>query len=163
MDCGQLSLSVVPPTCGNASASVRTGLPAGCPDRWPPFVVTPVAVRALSAIFASLLLGISGVTAAGTAAAEPVITRLGERAVGWDTYRRLDRLPYLSADTQTMQVSSFDRSGGNFDVSTGNQNSSGGCLAYGGAGCVIAEDHGAGEVDSIWFTRDRGNVGAIGT
>jgi hypothetical protein len=163
MDCGQLSLSVVPPACGNASASVRTGLPAGCPDRWPPFVVTPVAVRALSAIFASLLLGISGVTAAGTAAAEPVITRLGERAVGWDTYRRLDRLPYLSADTQTMQVSSFDRSGGNFDVSTGNQNSSGGCLAYGGAGCVIAEDHGAGEVDSIWFTRDRGNVGAIGT
>ena len=87
-----------------------------------------------------------------------LITGPGERAVGWDTYRRLDRLPYLSADTQTLQVSSFDRSGGDFDISTGNQNGSGGCLASGGAGCVIAEDRGAGEVDSIWFTRDGGNV-----
>ena len=109
-------------------------------------------------MFALLLLGIAGVAAAGTAPAEPVITGLGERTVGWDTYRRLDRLPYLSADTQTLQVSSFDRSGGDFDISTGNQNGSGGCLASGGAGCVIAEDRGAGEVDSIWFTRDGGNV-----
>jgi hypothetical protein len=123
----------------------------------------PVAVRALSAMFALLLLGIAGVAAAGAAPAEPINTALGARAVGWDTYRRLDRLPYLSADTQTLQVSSFDRSGGDFDVSTGNQNGSGGCLASGGAGCVIAEDRGAGEVDSIWFTRDGGNVRAIGT
>ena len=114
-------------------------------------------------MFALLLLGIAGVAAAGTAPAEPIINGLGERTVGWDTYRRLDRLPYLSADTQTLQVSSFERSGGDFDISTGNQNGSGGCLASGGAGCVIAEDRGAGEVDSIWFTRDRGNVGAIGT
>jgi len=123
----------------------------------------PVALRALSAMFALLLLGIAGVAAAGTAPAEPIINGLGERTVGWDTYRRLDRLPYLSADTQTLQVSSFERSGGDFDISSGNQNGSGGCLASGGAGCVIAEDRGAGEVDSIWFTRDRGNVGAIGT
>jgi hypothetical protein len=75
----------------------------------------------------------------------------------------LYRLPYLSADTQTVQVSSFDRSGGDFDISTGNQNGSGGCLASGGAGCVIAEDRGAGEVDSIWFTRDSGNVTRMGT
>ncbi len=114
-------------------------------------------------MFALLLLGIAGVAAAGTAPAEPIINGLGEGTVGWDTYRRLDRLPYLSADTQTLQVSSFERSGGDFDISTGNQNGSGGCLASGGAGCVIAEDRGAGEVDSIWFTRDRGNVGAIGT
>jgi hypothetical protein len=123
-----------------------------------------MAVRALSAMFALLLLGIAGVVAGpGIAPAEPIIPGLGERAVGWDTYRRLDRLPYLSADTQTLQVSSFDRSGGDFDISTGNRNGSGGCLASGGAGCVIAEDHGAGEVDSIWFTRDGGNVTAIGT
>ena len=87
----------------------------------------------------------------------------GDRVVGWDTYRRLDRLPYLSADTQSLQLSSFDRSGGDFDISTGNKNGTGGCLASGGAGCVVAEDHGAGEVDSIWFTRDGGNVRAIGT
>jgi hypothetical protein len=110
----------------------------------------------------AVLLGIVDVAAAGTARAEPFIGRLGETAVGWDTYRRLDRLPYLSADTQSLQVSSFDRSGGDFDISTGNRNGSGGCLASGGAGCVIAEDHGAGEVDSIWFTRDGGNVTAIG-
>jgi len=122
-----------------------------------------VTARALSAMCALLLLGIAGLTAAGTARAEPLSTGSGERAVGWDTYRRLDRLPYLSADTQTLQVSSFDRSGGDFDISTGNQNGSGGCLASGGAGCVIAEDRGAGEVDSIWFTRDGGDVTRMGT
>ncbi|QZA17217.1 DUF2961 domain-containing protein [Mycobacterium malmoense] len=130
-------MSVTRDACGNASA-----------------------VRASSTIFALLLLAIGGV--AGTARAEPAITALGERVVGWDTYRRLDRLPYLSADTQTVQVSSFDRSGGDFDISTGNQNGSGGCLAFGAAGCVIAEDRGAGEVDSIWFTRDGGNVTRMG-
>ena len=118
----------------------------------------PVVVRALSAMFALLLLGIAGVAAGAAAPAEPLSAGPGERMVGWDTYRRLDRLPYLSADTQTLQVSSFDRSGGDFDISTGNKNGSGGCLASGGAGCVIAEDRGAGEVDSIWFTRDGGNV-----
>jgi hypothetical protein len=122
-----------------------------------------VTVRALSAMVALLLMGIAGLAAAGTAHAEPIIRGDNERAIGWDTYRRLDRLPYLSAETQTLQVSSFDRSGGDFDISTGNKNGSGGCLASGGAGCVIAEDRGAGEVDSIWFTRDGGNVTRIGT
>ncbi|MGH3576329.1 MAG: glycoside hydrolase family 172 protein, partial [Mycobacterium sp.] len=113
-------------------------------------------------MFALLLLGIAGVAAAGTAPAEPVITGLSATLVGWDTYRRLDRLPYLSTDTQSLQVSSFERSGGDFDISTGNKNGTGGCLASGGAGGVIAEDRGAGEVDSIWFTRDGGNVTRIG-
>ena len=113
-------------------------------------------------MFALVLLGTAGIAAAGRARAEPAIAGLGQRLVGWDTYRRLDRLPYLSADTQTLQVSSFDRSGGDFDISTGNQNGSGGCLATGGAGCVIAEDRGAGEVDSIWFTRDGGDVSRMG-
>ncbi|MGC2652159.1 MAG: glycoside hydrolase family 172 protein [Mycobacterium sp.] len=113
-------------------------------------------------MFAVLLLGIACVAAAGTAHAEPIITGPDATLVGWDTYRRLDRLPYLSADTQTLQVSSVDRSGGDFDISTGNRNGSGGCLASGGAGCVVAEDRGAGEIDSVWFTRDGGNVRAIG-
>ena len=143
MDCCQLGMSAVPPAHLKAPGIV--------------------AALALSATFALLLLGVAGVTAAGVVRAAPTVTRSGERAVGWDTYRRLDRLPYLSADTQTLQVSSFDRSGGDFDISTGNQNGSGGCLASGGAGCVIAEDRGAGEVDSIWFTRDGGNVTRMGT
>jgi hypothetical protein len=113
----------------------------------------------LSATFALVLLGIAS---AGAAPAEPVVHGIGERAVGWDTYRRLDRLPYLSADTETLQASSFDRTGGDFDITTGNQNGSGGCLASGGVGCVIAEDRGAGELESIWFTRDGGNVSRMG-
>ncbi len=121
------------------------------------------SARASCAVFASLLSGIAGVALAPAASGEPVVTASGERLIGWDIYRRLDRLPYLSADTQSLQVSSFDRSGGDFDISTGNKNGSGGCLASGGAGCVVAEDHGAGEVDSIWFTRDGGNVRAMGT
>ncbi|HEY2086447.1 MAG TPA: glycoside hydrolase family 172 protein [Mycobacterium sp.] len=113
----------------------------------------------MSATFALVLLGIAS---AGAAPAEPVVHGIGDKAVGWDTYRRLDRLPYLSADTETLQASSFDRTGGDFDISTGNQNGSGGCLASGGVGCVIAEDRGAGELDSIWFTRDGGNVSRMG-
>lgn len=120
----------------------------------------PVASRAWTAACALMLWAAACVTA--PAAAEPPAAGLGAKTVGWDTYRRLDRLPYLDAESQTLQVSSFDRSGGDFDISTGNRNGTGGCLAPGGAGCVIAEDHGAGEVDSIWFTRDGGNVRAIG-
>lgn len=109
-----------------------------------------------------MLLTAAGVGVAVPASAEPGGDGLSERMVGWDTYRRLDRLPYLDTESQTLQVSSFDRSGGDFDISTGNRNGTGGCLGPGGAGCVIAEDRGAGEVDSIWFTRDGGNVRAIG-
>jgi D-arabinan exo alpha-(1,3)/(1,5)-arabinofuranosidase (non-reducing end) len=122
----------------------------------------PVAARAVSAMFALVLLVVAGVRAAGKAPAEPLLWATGGRSVGWDSYRRLDQLPYLSSGMQTEQVSSFDRTGGDFDMSQGNQNGSGGCLTSGGAGCVIAEDRGAGEVDSIWFTRDGGNVSALG-
>jgi hypothetical protein len=114
-------------------------------------------------MLASLLLAIAGLVAVEPAAADTIVTDALVRSVGWDTYRRLDLLPYLSTDTQTLQVSSFDRTGGDFDASTGNQNGSGGCLRLDGAWCVVAEDRGAGEIDSIWFTRDNGNVSAMGT
>jgi len=127
------------------------------------FVAMSMTARVWTAVCALMLLAAASViTAAAAAPAEPTLNRFGERMIGWDTYRRLDRLPYLDAGSQALQVSSFDRSGGDFDVSTGNKNGTGGCLAPGGAGCVIAEDHGAGEIDSIWLTRDGGNVRAIG-
>src|ERR1700761_3735900 len=148
---------------GGDAYRLRTDLSASRLVPWPFPGAMPVAVRALAAMFAALLLGIAGVAAATAAPAEPLSADLSERTVGWDTYRRLDRLPYLSADTRSLQLSSFDRSGGDFDISTGNNNGSGGCLASGGAGCVIAEDRGAGEVDSIWFPRDNGKVTAMGT
>src|ERR1700730_18032744 len=97
---------------------------SACPDQH-----RCLAVRALSATFALVLLGIAS---AGTAPAEPVVHGIGERAVGWDTYRRLDRLPYLSADTQTLQVSSFDRTGGDFANPTRTQNERRGGAAYAG-------------------------------
>ncbi|MGF6886255.1 hypothetical protein ABIA39_000222 [Nocardia sp. GAS34] len=94
-----------------------------------------------------------------SAAAGPVG---GGRSVGWDTFRHLDRLPYLDPGAETREYSSFDRSGGDFDPLTGNNNGSGGCLGPGGAGCVIAQDDGAGEIESVWFTRDGGVVSAMG-
>jgi Protein of unknown function (DUF2961) len=158
---GLSGVLAAPPVDSKASPDVRIGLCAGRFGRWSCIVRVPV--RASFAVLAALVLGIAGVAAATAVSAEPIIEAPSENAVGWDVYRRLDRLPYLSAGTQTLQFSSFDRSGGDFDISTGNKNGSGGCLATGGAGCVIAEDRGAGEVDSIWFTRDGGNVSAIGT
>ncbi|MGI8695523.1 MAG: DUF2961 domain-containing protein, partial [Mycobacteriales bacterium] len=74
--------------------------------------------------------------------------------IGWDTYRRLDRLPDLTAGVATKQFSGFDRSGGNGDFSH--------CLTQAADGCVIAQASGAGEVDSIWFTRDGGDVTTTG-
>ncbi|OBG56938.1 hypothetical protein A5703_05830 [Mycobacterium sp. E188] len=122
-----------------------------------------MAARVLCAALALALSAAAGVTAATVARAQPVGGDAGDRLVGWDTYRRLDLLPYLRTGTQALQLSSFDRSGGDFDFSTGNRNGTGGCLASGGAGCVVAEDRGAGEVDSIWFTRDGGKVTRIGS
>ncbi|MFE0588309.1 DUF2961 domain-containing protein [Micromonospora echinospora] len=77
--------------------------------------------------------------------------------VGWDVYRRLDRLPELAAGSRTRQFSSFARDGSNDDGFVGTYS----CLRQSG-GCVIAEDRGPGEVQSIWFTRDDGDVSATG-
>ena len=80
--------------------------------------------------------------------------------VGWDTYRQLDRVPELTpSGVRTYQFSSFDRTGGNDDGFDGTYS----CLREDDTGCVIAEDTGAGEVQSIWFTRDGGDVSATGT
>ncbi|TDE09671.1 DUF2961 domain-containing protein [Jiangella asiatica] len=78
--------------------------------------------------------------------------------VGWDVYRQLDRLPELAAGVGTEQFSSYDRAGGNDDGFVGTYS----CLSQGEHGCVIAEHTGAGEIGSIWFTRDGGNVSATG-
>jgi hypothetical protein len=90
------------------------------------------------------------------AAATPNATAAaGNGPVGWETYRRLDLLPDLAAGAQTKQFSSFARNGTNEDGFAGTFS----CLRTNN-GCVIAEDRGPGEINSIWFTRDEGNVGA---
>ncbi|CAL9660494.1 DUF2961 domain-containing protein [Streptomyces sp. enrichment culture] len=110
----------------------------------------------------ALLLAVLGLAAPGQrAAASPAATAAAtdKGPVGWDAFRRLDRLPYLSPGTQTRQYSGFDRAGGNDDGFSGQYS----CLSQTAAGCVIAQDTGAGEISSIWFTRDGGDVTATGT
>jgi hypothetical protein len=82
----------------------------------------------------------------------------GKGPVGYDVYRELDRLPELTTGVDTLQFSSFDRGGGNDDGFVGTYS----CLRMTAAGCVIAEHEGVGEIDSIWFTRDEGNVSRTG-
>src|SRR5262245_46843131 len=92
------------------------------------------------------------------AVAAPGVTAAGNGAVGWDVYRRLDLLPDLASGAQTKQFSSFGRNGSNDDGFVGKYS----CLRTNGPGCVLAEDRGPGEINSIWFTRDNGNVAATG-
>ncbi|MFB8280991.1 glycoside hydrolase family 172 protein [Nocardia colli] len=99
------------------------------------------------------LVTISLTMVAGFVCAPPAAAALGVTS-GWDSFRRLDRLPYLNIGAQTLQSSSYDWTGGNDDT--------GGCLRRGGAGCVVAEDEGSGEIDSIWFTMAGGDVTGLG-
>ncbi len=74
--------------------------------------------------------------------------------VGWDTYRHLDRVPELTTGVQAHEFSSFDRGGVNGDF--------GNTLTHAADGYVLAEHQGPGEIDSIWSTRDEGDVRATG-
>ncbi len=93
----------------------------------------------------------------GAGADTDIAAQAGNGPVGWDTYRRLDLLPDLAGGSQTKQFSSFARNGSNDDGFVGRYS----CLRTDN-GCVIAEDRGPGELQSIWFTRDEGNVAATG-
>lgn len=78
--------------------------------------------------------------------------------VGWDSYRTYD-LHYFRPGEITRQFSSYDRANGNDDGSHGTYS----CLDTEDDGsCVIASHNGPGEIDSIWFTYDIGDVRAIG-
>jgi Protein of unknown function (DUF2961) len=105
-------------------------------------------------LFALVVLFALPASSAGSEAGAD--TRTGP--VGWDVYRRLDRLPMLRTEERTRQFSSYDRSGQNDDGFFGTYS----CLRRVPEGCVIAERDGPGQVESIWFTRDLGNVAATG-
>jgi hypothetical protein len=114
-------------------------------------------LRRVAALVASALL----VLPVASASAAPGTTYSGNDngPVGWEVYRNLDRLPELQTAVRTKQFSSFGRDGTNNDGFDGTYS----CLRTTAAGCVIAEDTGPGEVASIWFTRDEGNVTKTGT
>lgn len=104
---------------------------------------------ALALLASPVAAGISSTPQAEAATAVQVDGGTGKGPVGWDTYRRLDRAGELRSGVQTRQFSSYDRGGGNNDGFDGAYS----CLRQSDAGCVIAERSGAGEVQSIWFTR----------
>ncbi|MGB3437154.1 MAG: glycoside hydrolase family 172 protein [Actinophytocola sp.] len=102
------------------------------------------------------MLGAAAFVAAPAAPAEPSTqdSLTGKGPVGWQTYRDLTAAAQLRPDSQVRQFSSFDRTGGNND----GFNNTYSCLRHSGDGCVIAERRGAGEIDSMWFTRDYGSM-----
>jgi hypothetical protein len=97
---------------------------------------------------AALLL--AGCASAGAAPPGPV---------GWDVFRRVDQLPLLRPGVHPRESSSYDRRGGNDDGFRGTWS----CRRRVGGRCLLAQQSGAGEVDSIWFTRNRGDVRRTGT
>ncbi|MER6949578.1 DUF2961 domain-containing protein, partial [Nonomuraea sp. NPDC000554] len=110
----------------------------------------------LAAVVTSMLVAVFAIAVT----APPAAAAADKGPIGWDVFRQLDRLPYLSPGTQTRQFSSFDRAGGNVQDGFDGRYS---CLRTTSSGCVIAEDTGPGEISSIWFTRDGGDVSATGT
>jgi hypothetical protein len=66
--------------------------------------------------------------------------------VGWDTFRRLDRLPTIREGVHTRQVSSADPTGGNDDGYTGRWS----CMHPLSQGCLLARHRGPGELESVW-------------
>ncbi|MGA8115933.1 MAG: DUF2961 domain-containing protein [Actinocatenispora sp.] len=117
------------------------------------------ALGALALALSAVSLNVAG-AAAPPAYAAPAHAAPGDNGpVGWDTYRHPERLAELAPGTRTRQFSSFDRTGGNDDGFGGTYS----CLRTTGQRCVIAEQAGAGEIDSIWFTRDGGDVTKTGT
>ncbi|MGW1339692.1 DUF2961 domain-containing protein [Kribbella sp. NPDC002412] len=117
-------------------------------------------LRRVAALALSALLALPVLTSPSTAsAAQETAPSGGNGPVGWDVYRSLDRLPELQTGVRTKQFSSFGRDGTNNDGFDGKYS----CLRTTAEGCVIAEDEGPGEVGTIWFTRDDGNVTKTGT
>ena len=134
-------------------ACIRPGsgeLTAGCRSKWIRVTAPPTPATSKPA---------AATARTPVAPGRPVATRAcaDKGPVGWDVYRRLDRLPELTCGVETKQFSGFDRQGGNEDGFGGVYS----CLRD-ADGCVIAEEQGPGEVQSIWFTRDEGDVRRTG-
>jgi hypothetical protein len=117
--------------------------------------------RLLPMLGVAVLSTATVLAAPACAAAPPGVTAaavtLPPGPSGWDSYRHIDAFAQLRSGEQTREFSSFDRAGGNDDGFNGTYS----CLRV-TDGCVIAERSGAGEISSIWFTRDYGVVAATG-
>jgi hypothetical protein len=103
-----------------------------------------------SALVSALVLTLSP----GAVSAAPVAASLDKGPIGWQVYRDLGRLAAMRPGAQSRQFSSFDRTGGNNDGFEGTYS----CLRSTPTGCVLAERTGAGQIESMWFTRDYGSM-----
>jgi hypothetical protein len=94
-------------------------------------------------------------TTPATGTAPPAAAGHGDKGpIGWEVYRDLDAMARLRPAAQVKQFSSFDRTGNNND---GFENTYS-CLRHSENGCVLAEHRGAGQIESMWFTRDYGSM-----
>lgn len=94
-------------------------------------------------------------TVSGVAHAAPTTASATDKGpIGWQVYRQMDQLAMMRPGAVSRQFSSFDRTGGNDDGFVGTYS----CLRTTASGCVIAERAGAGQIDSMWFTRDFGSM-----
>lgn len=121
-----------------------------------PALRTRLRRAAVLAASATLLVPLAPAALAAPPSAPPPETA---PVHGWDTYRHLDQVSALTTGTTTHQFSSFDRAGENWQDGFDGTYS---CLTETAQGCVIAEARGAGEIQSIWFTRDGGDVSRTG-
>ncbi len=100
----------------------------------------------------ALILGLGAVLGdVGAALARPKPTPVQEAAsdrgpVGWQSYRRLDLLPFVREGVTTYQSSSYDPTGHNDDGYSGKYS----CLHRVKLGCVMAEHNGPGELEAVW-------------
>jgi hypothetical protein len=101
--------------------------------------------RALWRVVVVLAFGL-GLTAPAAAAPRPASAALEHGPVGWEAYRQLDRLPFLTPGSRTRQVSSRDPTGANDDGYSGKYS----CLRHVPEGCLLASHDGPGELDQIW-------------
>jgi hypothetical protein len=112
-----------------------------------------------SLLASTLISALVLTTAPGAvSAAPPVASALDKGPIGWQVYRDVGRLATMRPGAVSRQFSSFDRTGNNNDGFEGTYS----CLRTTAMGCVLAERTGAGQIDSMWFTRDFGSMAANG-
>ena len=73
-------------------------------------------IRRRWAVWAAVAVEVLALGYGSASQAHPPTAMLSDQVAtatsGWDTFRRLDALPYLSSQGETHQFSSFDRTGG---------------------------------------------------
>jgi hypothetical protein len=102
----------------------------------------------LSVVALTVLILLGGLHAAASAAS---VSSRG--VVAWDSFRRLDLLPYMRHGVRTFQASSADPTDNNDDGYTGRYS----CLHPVDQGCLLAEHNGPGELESVWSAGDQVN------